>query len=414
LKRKQTETKSEQKQLAKVVLFWNKANGEWGWHKYGDEKKDGKYSGEVKNGEPHGQGTETYPSGEKYVGEWKDGYENGQGTKTWISGAKYVGEWNEGNRDGQGTYTWSNGGRGVGEFRNNHAWNTKGYDKEGNLIATYINGVKTKVENKQKQKQKRVIFWNHAYGKWGWHKYGDEKKDKKYSGEVKNGEPNGQGTYTWPDGGRYEGEIKYGQYHGQGTYTWSNGGRYVGEFKNGKSNGQGTLTFPDGDKYVGEFKNWEYHGQGTLTLPDGDKIVGEFRNNKEWNTKEYGKEGNLIFTYVNGELKELTEYHHMEDEEQNIFSATGVASISHQCVKHPCARQSILKLKATDVAKLYAMDELSKLLGVTVNSLKVTSKGKITKNQIKTTSFGLLKGVRFSGPVFKGDEVSIEVTAEVK
>jgi YVTN family beta-propeller protein len=111
----------------------------------------------------------------------------------------------------------------------------------------------------------------------------------------------------------------------------------------------------------------------------------------------------------------------MEDEAQNIFSATGVASISLQCVNNPCASEElsksnlrILKLKATDVAKLYAMDELSKLLGVTVNSLKVTSKGKLTKNQIKTTSFGLLKGVRFSDPVFKGDEVSIEVTAVVK
>ena len=83
-------------------------------------------------------------------------------------------------------------------------------------------------------------------------------------------------------------------------------------------------------------------------------------------------------------------------------------------MKNPCARKSVLTLRAIDVAKLYAMDELSKLLGVTVNSLKVTSKGKITKNQIETRSGGLLKGVRFSDPVFKGDEVSIEVTAEVK
>ncbi len=43
LKRKQPETKSEQKQLAKVVLFWNQVNGKWGLHKYGDEKKDKKW-----------------------------------------------------------------------------------------------------------------------------------------------------------------------------------------------------------------------------------------------------------------------------------------------------------------------------------------------------------------------------------
>ena len=90
-------------------------------------------------------------------------------------------------------------------------------------------------------------------------------------------------------------------------------------------------------------------------------------------------------------------------------------------MKNPCAPEEltnsnirILKWKAIDVAKLYAMDELSKLLGVTINSLKVTSKGKITKNRIETRSGGLLKGVRFSDPVFNDDEVSIKVTADVK
>ena len=33
------------------------------------------------------------------------------------------------------------------------------------------------------------------------------------------------------------------------------GGNYVGESKNGEPNGQGTYTFDDGAKYVGEFKN---------------------------------------------------------------------------------------------------------------------------------------------------------------
>jgi hypothetical protein len=120
LKRKQPETKSEQKQLAKVVLFWNQANGKWGWHKYGDQKKDGKYLGEVVNGKPNGQGTLTYPDGEKYVGEWKDGKENGQGT-----------------------YTFTNGKMWIGEFRKGQPWNINEYDKNEKLIAVYVNGVKT-------------------------------------------------------------------------------------------------------------------------------------------------------------------------------------------------------------------------------------------------------------------------------
>ena len=103
-----------------MVLFWNQANGNWGWHKYGDQKKDGKYLGEVVNGKPNGQGTLTYPDGEKYVGEWKDGKENGQGT-----------------------YTFTYGKMWIGEFRKGQPWNINEYDKNEKLIAVYVNGVKT-------------------------------------------------------------------------------------------------------------------------------------------------------------------------------------------------------------------------------------------------------------------------------
>ena len=34
---------------------------------------------------------------------------NGQGTKTWPNGDKYVGEWRDDNINGQGTFTYSNG-----------------------------------------------------------------------------------------------------------------------------------------------------------------------------------------------------------------------------------------------------------------------------------------------------------------
>ena len=78
---------------------------------------------------------------------------------------------------------------------------------------------------------------------------GDGKVQPKYKGEITNGKPNGQGTFTLPDGRKY-----------------------VGELKDGEPNGQGTETFPDGDKYVGKWKNGEYHGQGTYTYPDGGKL----------------------------------------------------------------------------------------------------------------------------------------------
>ena len=57
----------------KGVLYWVNRNGEFGWNKSGDEKKDSKYVGEIEEGVPSGQGTFTFLSGSKYIGEWKDG-----------------------------------------------------------------------------------------------------------------------------------------------------------------------------------------------------------------------------------------------------------------------------------------------------------------------------------------------------
>ena len=121
-----------------------------------------------------------------------------------------------------------------------------------------------------------------------------------YIGEVKYGEPNGQGTFTYSNGNKYEGEFKDGKPNGQGTKTWTSGGKYVGEFKNGEQNGKGTFTFPDGTKYVGEYKNGERNGQGTYTFRDGRKYVGEFKDGERWNGTLYDKYGNIRYKWVNG------------------------------------------------------------------------------------------------------------------
>ena len=121
-------------------------NGKWGWYKEGDERVNDKYVGEIKNGKPNGQGTHTLPDGGKYVGEWKDGEYHGQGTRTYGKGEwegdKYEGEWKNGKRHGQGTYTWSNGDKYVGEYKDEKPWNGTYYDKDGNIIGKFVNGVK--------------------------------------------------------------------------------------------------------------------------------------------------------------------------------------------------------------------------------------------------------------------------------
>ena len=105
-------------------------------------------------------------------------------------------------------------------------------------------------------------------------------------------------------GGTYKGEVSNGVPHGQGTYTYASGEKHVGEYKDGKSHGQGTVTFADGRKYVGEFKDDNFHGQGTLTGPNGDKYVGEFKDGNRWDGTKYDKDGNVTATWLDGVMTE--------------------------------------------------------------------------------------------------------------
>ena len=67
------------------------------------------------------QGDFTFHNGAKYKGELKDGIPNGQGTSTFLDGEKY-----------------------VGAFKDGKSWNGTMYDKEGNIIGKWVNGVKQK------------------------------------------------------------------------------------------------------------------------------------------------------------------------------------------------------------------------------------------------------------------------------
>ena len=77
-------------------------------------------------------------------------------------------------------------------------------------------------------------------------------------------------------------------------------GKYVGEIALGKPNGFGIYENSKGDRYEGEWRGGRWHGQGIYSYPDERKVVGEFRGGKDWNTKEYDKDGNIIGKWVNG------------------------------------------------------------------------------------------------------------------
>ena len=145
------------------VLYYSKVDGNWGWNRSGNEKKDIKYVGEIENGNPNGQGNVTYANGYKYVGKWKDGKRNGQGTITYASGNKYAGKWKDGKRNGQGTVTYANGNKYVGKwkdgkyngqgtltlsngltfvgiFKYGEEWNGNGFNTKNKIIYRFVNG----------------------------------------------------------------------------------------------------------------------------------------------------------------------------------------------------------------------------------------------------------------------------------
>ena len=69
----------------------------------------------------HGDGTMTWPDGNKYVGEYKNGKRDGNGTYTAANGDRYVGEYTNDKKHGQGTDTNANGTiKHSGEWENGY------------------------------------------------------------------------------------------------------------------------------------------------------------------------------------------------------------------------------------------------------------------------------------------------------
>jgi len=103
-----------------------------------------------------------------------------------------------------------------------------------------------------------------------------------YTGEVKDGKPNGMGAANYKSGNviRYVGNFANGMYNGKGTMLFKEGVFLSGEWKNGKLNGKGSFFSESGILYIGDFVNGQKQGKGILFYKDNGMIMGSFSNDK--------------------------------------------------------------------------------------------------------------------------------------
>ena len=100
---------------------------------------------------------------------------------------------------------------------------------------------------------------------------------------------------------------------------------------------------------------------------------------------------------------------------EKAFAGKGTATISHQCRRNekPCPPKSVLISRALRTAKLLAMRDLGERAGINMNSLSMVVSGQLKADKVVTKSHGTLRNLQYLEPVINGDQVSIELIAEV-
>lgn len=131
-----------------------------------------------------------------------------------------------------------------------------------------------------------------------------EFSDGNYVGRVKNGKPNGKGTYNYSTGDVYVGLFKDGVKHGKGQWNYKTGTILKCNYVDGLLNGP--AEYSEKNTYShGEYLNDKRHGEWIFEYQNGSKHRRIYENGKDIETKEIVKGKEYIKTIPYGE----GEYH---------------------------------------------------------------------------------------------------------
>ena len=184
-----------------------------------------------------GEATATYSNGDKYIGSWKDGVSF---LTVVVTVALQL-------RDGEGVFEYV----------------SKGHSEETPI--TYKG---------EWSEGKKCGIGKQIYRE----KVGDEVRDiGTYYGYWQDDKRHGEGVMTYRNKDVYSGEWKNGEKDGKGTYVFEKTGqKYVGLFMQGQMI-KGKWIYPNGTFFEGGFDNNKPKGQGCWSFANGNKVDGTYR-----------------------------------------------------------------------------------------------------------------------------------------
>ncbi|MEY4934615.1 MAG: hypothetical protein RIS64_974 [Bacteroidota bacterium] len=166
---------------------------------YHSVKRGWKYAGQFKNGKPDGKGKMIFNDGRYYEGEFMNGKFHGTGTMKLDENVQIKGAW----RDGYSVNNTST--KPITALSQAHSSDT--FIRAQCLNGDCVNGIGTYHSIKQ-----------------GW----------KYTGQFKNGQPNGHGKMIFKHGRYYEGAFLQGKLHGKGAMYFDGTMEINGTWDHGK------------------------------------------------------------------------------------------------------------------------------------------------------------------------------------